>query len=182
MEVFWYHIIIPDLRNLFQLTKKFRTLLQSVTKNHLVHLQNLKNQPNLQILRQELLQGKNKLTYHGFASISLRLLNVLGSECMKEHGWLKTYPTGRGAVPWSAYTVPLAWNQEPDDQKQFSIRGDTPPTGHLTVPGVILGCHNWQGCCHRGGKSLGCCQTSHNAQVSSTQQKSVWPQISILLS
>lgn len=83
MEVFWYHIIIPDLRNLFQLTKKFRTLLQSVTKNHLVHLQNLKNQPNLQILRQELLQGKNKLTYHGFASISLRLLNVLGSNAWR---------------------------------------------------------------------------------------------------
>ena len=42
-------------------------------------------------MRQELLQGKHKLTYQGFPSTSLRLLNVLGSECMKENGWLKTY-------------------------------------------------------------------------------------------
>lgn len=65
MEVFWYHIVIPDLGYSLQLAKKSKALLQSVTKNHLVHLQNLKNQLNLQILRQELLQGKGKLTHLG---------------------------------------------------------------------------------------------------------------------
>ena len=54
------NILIPHSNTWLGLAKKPKVLLQSITQNDLVHLQNL---------RQELLQGKDHPT-HGFASTS----------------------------------------------------------------------------------------------------------------
>ena len=60
-----YHVIMPDLGYLLQLAKRLKAWLWSVSKNHVVYIQNLKSLLNLQVVGLGITSGQGHLVHPG---------------------------------------------------------------------------------------------------------------------